>query len=45
MIRVIAVGNDVILCPIDLFSVATGKSCCYQSVNKESAVYLNFKMS
>ena len=32
MIHVMAVGNDVILCPIDLFSVATGKSCCYQSV-------------
>ena len=26
MIHVMAVGNDVILCPIDLFSVATGKS-------------------
>jgi len=33
MIHVRAVGNDVILCPIDLFSVATGKSCCYQSVD------------
>ena len=33
MIRVMAVGNDVILCPIDLFRVATGKSCCYQSVD------------
>ena len=46
MKHVMAVGNDVILCPIDLFSEATGKSCCYQSVdmifvNKESAVYLN----
>ena len=33
MIHVMAVGNDVIVCPIDLFSVATGKSCCYQSVD------------
>ena len=33
MIHVMAVGNDVILCPIYLFSVATGKSCCYQSVD------------
>ena len=31
MIHVMAIGNDVILCPIDLFSVATCKSC-YQSV-------------
>ena len=33
MILVMADSNDVILCPIDLFSVATGKSCCYQSVD------------
>ena len=33
MIHVMAVGNDVILCPIDLFSVAIGKSCCYQFVD------------
>ena len=33
MIHVMAVGNDVILCPIDLFSVAADKSCCYQSVD------------
>ena len=32
MIHVMADGNGVILCPIDLFRVATGKSCCYQSV-------------
>ena len=33
MIHVIAVGNDAIVYPIDLFSVATGKSCCYQSID------------
>ena len=33
MIHVMAVGNYVIVCPIDIFSVATGNSCCYQSVD------------
>ena len=33
MIHVLTVDNDVILCPIDLSSVATGQSCCYQSVD------------